>query len=316
MSDEGSRRVLLAAGYVRRSAAATMWLGLLAGCGAPVLSVDDALLRPDGNLHLAAYVEREPLTGLRQDVSGVRVRFFVDDREVGDDQTDDEGQARVESRPAAGVRRYTARTLVGGRELLAAGRVFAWDDERVIIAVDIDQTVERTEYKGLILEDEGDPSDPLKRSAETLRALAEDFAILYLTGRPRFLLDKTRDWLREHEFPDGPVITARSLRESLRPGAFKRNMLHDVRAEWPKLLIGIGDKASDADAYGANEMLTIVLARTDRGEYGPHALVFRDWKALASFFAANRAVLTSPAGVKDAADGKPVLLRPVPPYRR
>jgi len=299
-----------------RPAAATSWLMLLAGCAAPVLSADDAILRPDGRTRLGAFVGREPVNGLRQDVSGVGVRFYVDGREVGSDRTDDEGLARVESVLPPGLQRYEVRAALDRRELSAAGRVFTWGAERVIIAVDVDQTIERTEYGELIFEDGADPSDPLKRSAQTLRTLAEDFHILYLTSRPRFLLDKTRDWLRAHEFPDGPVITAARARAALRPGPFKRHMLRELRADWPTLLIGIGDKASDAGAYGANQMLALALARKRGGDYGPHTLVFRDWNALDGFFAANRAVLTSPAGVRAAVEGQPVLLRPVPPYRK
>ncbi len=293
-------------------AACVLWLG---GCRNAVLSVDDALLRPSGKVRLAAYVEREAALGLRKDVERARVEFYADGRRLGEDRTDDEGQADVEGRPNPGAARYEARATVDGRELRTEGRIFEWIPERVIIAVDIDQTIERTKYRELILNGSGDPSDPVKRSAETLRTLAGDSHILYLTSRPRFLLDKTRAWLHEHEFPDGPVVTARGVRESMRPGAFKGRMLRDLRDDWPGLLIGIGDRPSDASAYGANHMLALALANKQGKDYGPHAIVFGDWKALGSFFAANRATLTSVRGVKDAVAGKPVLFRPVLPYR-
>jgi hypothetical protein len=297
-----------------------MWLlaaacGLPAGCGPPVLGVQDVLVRPGEKAHLAAFVEREPVLGLGKDLPGVRVTFHAADQELAADKTDDEGLATAKCRLPAGSQRYDARATAQDRDLQAAGRVFEWGDERVIIAVDIDQTIARTEYKELLATGEEDGSDAVKRSAQTLRALAHDFHILYLTGRPRSLLEKTRLWLAERKFPDGPVIMAESVSQVLRPGNFKQKTLHALRKDWPTLRIGIGNRPSDADAYGANGMLPLVVPSKTERPFGRHALVFRDWKAVGQFFTANRDLLTSRHDLQEVIEGKKMLLRTVEKYQ-
>ena len=299
----------------RRPSPTLLLLWLLAGCHAPVLSVDDAVVVSDRPTRLVAFVEQEPVLGLRKDVEKVPVHFYAGDRELGSDRTDTDGQAALMARLEPGAQRYEARAYVAGQRLSAVGRVFAWDPGRVAIAVDVDQTIERTDYDKLILKPSADPSPPVGRAAETLRTLARDYHLVYFTGRPRFLLEKTRHWLDKHGFPPGPVITSKGLRDVVRPGEFKRQRLRRLRHDWPNLLVGIGDKPSDADAYGANGMLSLVVAGRDQDDFGPHALVFSDWESLGRFFDVNRETLTDPAALREVLDGRRMLLQPVLPYR-
>lgn len=299
--------------------AAPLILGVLAaaGCKAPVLTVDDAVVLPGEKTRLVACVEREPVLGLCKDVEHVRVHFDVGESEIGAAKTDGEGVAEVKHKLLPGTDNYEARVLVDGRELRTLGHVFTWDKDRVIIAVDIDHTIGQTDYEGLLgSASSEDDSDPIKHSVETLKALASDFQIVYLTGRPRFLIDKTRIWLRQQGFPAGPVITSVRVRDLVNPSEFKRQKLHDLRKSWPKLLIGIGNQPGDAEAYGANEMLTLVLPSKPEQSFGPHAIVFRNWKQVRKFFEANRAVLTNADALHDVIEGKESLLLPVPTFRK
>jgi len=253
--------------------------------------------------------------GLRKDVEKVPVHFYAGDRKLGSERTDGDGQAALQVRLERGIGSYEARAYVGGQRLGAVGRVFAWDPCRVVIAVDVDQTIERTDYDDLILKRGEDPSPPVGRAADVLRALARDYHLVYFTGRPRCLLEKTRQWLDEHGFPPGPVVTSKGLRDVVRPGEFKRQRLRRLRHDWPNLLIGIGDKPSDADAYGANGMLSLVVAGRDHEDFGAHALVFPEWDTLGRFFAANRETLTDPDALREVLEGRRMLLQPVAPYR-
>lgn len=284
-------------------------------CRGPVVSADDAVVGGSAPARLAAVVEYEPAWGLRKNAEGIPVRFFIDGREIGRAKTDEEGLAALERKVAPGVTTFEARAESAIGPARATGRVFRWEAERVIIAVDIDHTLARTDYDSLIRPDEEEDSGTLKHSAATLRDLAADFHILYLTGRPRMLLDKTRAWLRERGYPDGPVITSRGLREMLRPGAFKTRELRKLRSQWPTLRIGVGDKAGDAEAYGVNGMLTLIMAREREGRFGSHALVFRDWKELARFIADNRRILADPVALEAALDGKTPIAWTLPRYR-
>ena len=289
-----------------------------AACRPPILSVDDTLAVRGEKTQLVAYVEREPVFGLRKDVKGIRVEFLVGDETVGDDRTDHDGRASVKCTLAPTVRRYEARMVADGQILWAEGEVHTWARERISIAVDVDNTIARTDVEELILDPDADDISPLKRSVATLEGLAQDYQILYLTARPRFLRDKTRVWLRDKGFPEGPLVTAKGVRQAVRSEHFKRETLNALRARWPNLRIGIGNTSSDADAYGANDMLALVLEprAKEEDEVPRHAIVFRDWKTVAEFFAANRATLTDPDQVDDVVDGKRMLLQPVPRWTK
>ncbi len=289
-------------------------LAPVAGCGLAVLTVEDAITQPGKKARLVAYVEREPVLGMRQDVKDVAVTFHVDGTLIGQDDTNDDGKARDKCRVPSSADRFEARAVLDGHDLHATAAIFRWDDDRTAIAVDIDNTISDTEYEDLILEDEDDDSDPLKRARRTLRTLADDYHIIYLTARPRFLLEKTRGWLAEHDFPDGPVLTAPGLRQAVRPEAFKCEALHDLRKRWPNLRIGIGDQSSDAEAYGSNDMLSLIISRRPPRTIGPHAVILRNWKAVARFFEANHETLTDPQELEDVIEGKTMLLQPVSPW--
>jgi hypothetical protein len=291
-------------------------VGAAAGCQAPVLTVDDAVVMRGEKTRLAACLEREPVLWLSKDVENAPVRFYVDEQQVGDTKTDEDGVAEVERKLDPQLQRYEVRAWAGFQELQATGRVFAWDRERVIIAVDIDHTIAKTDYEELLAQRGKDESDPVKHSVQALHALAGDFHIVYLTSRPRFLIDKTRAWLRERGFPDGPVVTSVRIRDLVRPKEFKEERLHTLRKAWPTLLIGIGNEPSDAEAYGASGMLTLMLPGKNGGNVGPHAIVLPDWKALARFCAANRETLTSVNLLKEAIKGERFLERPVTPYKK
>jgi hypothetical protein len=303
-------------GGVARWPVALLLVGAAAGCQAPVLTVDDAVVMRGDKTRLAACLEREPVLWLSKDVEDAPVEFYVDEQRIGETKTDEDGVAAVERKLDPQVRRYEARAWAGFRELQATGRVFTWDRERVIIAVDIDHTIADTDYEQLLAHHSEDDSDPIKHSVKALHALARDYQIAYLTSRPRFLIDKTRAWLREEGFPAGPVITSVRTRDLVQPGRFKSEKLHALRKAWPTLLIGIGNQSSDAEAYGANGMLTLMLPGKDGGDVGPHAIVFRDWKGLARFCEANRETLTSADRLKEAIKGERLLSQPVTPYKK
>jgi len=304
---------------LRRNAALAL-LGLLLGsvslaCDRPVLSVDDAIVTTDGKTTLAARLVREKVLGVRRDVTGIPVAFYIDSQQVGAAHTDADGRAQLRaSLHDAAHDRFTATSELDGRMLRTQGCIFPWRKDRITIAVDIDETISQTDYEELILRSRDGASDPFHGANRALRALAEDFQILYLTARPRFLLEKTRRWLAEHDFPPGPVFTAPGLRQAVRQSRFKSRVLARLRAEWPHLLIGIGDREGDADAYGANGMLTLIIHKSPESDHGLHSVYFKSWKDIAEFFDANRELLTDADMLRDVIAGKRMIVRPVLPY--
>jgi len=289
-------------------------LTLLAGCSPLILTLDDAMVESGKEARLHAYAEREPILGLRSDVKGICIEFRANGTVLGRAKTNSDGCATIKCKCPPGLTRIEARVIKNSESPAAEAHVFEMSHERVMIAVDIDKTLSRTEYKQLILKPEDEESDPIKGSRETMRQLSKEFHIIYVTARPRFLLEKTREWLAEHEYPDGPVVVAPSVRVAIYAFEFKRKTLKALRDDWPALLIGIGDRASDADAYGANDMLTLIVARRRDEDYGPHAIVLRDWKTLREFFEQNRDDLRDPRRAKEAVKGERMLQQPIYPW--
>lgn len=287
-----------------------------AGCAPPMLSVDDAVALDGRPVVFVAHAERPQVLGLRSEIEHVTISFRVDGREVRRADTGGSGRAVAEFRlPRPGITAFEARAVIDGCEQQTTGTIFAWSAERPIIAVDIDNTICRTEYEDLLLKAEDVESRPISGSRETLTGLSGDYHIAYVTGRPRIYLEKTRAWLRRNEFPPGPVVTAPRLRDMIKYKTLKRTMLANLRRRWPNLLIGIGNEPLDAEAYGANGMLALIVNPSRRHAFGLHAIVLGDWASVGRFFELNRETLLSPADIAKAANGEIPLRRYVHPWR-
>lgn len=289
------------------------WLGLSwAGCGEPILTVDDAAVGASGRCRFVAFLERESAFGLPDGVERRQVRFLMKGREIAAAQTAGEGDAVATcSLAALPEDRFEAVTTVNGRELRAEGQVYAWDDDRTIIAVDIDGTIARPDYDTIFLTSKPEErSTPLVQAKETLTALAAEYRIVYVSGRPRFVLEKSRRWLERHGFPPGPVFHARSFRSSMASKRFKLRELAALREIWPSLRIGIGDREADMTAIQRNGMLAVIVGDA-ADEIRPPAILAADWTLVAEFFRINRDVLVAPARLQAAVKGGEVVLQPV-----
>jgi hypothetical protein len=288
----------------------------LSGCGHPVLTLEDGVtIRDARQVELMAHVERQMFGLLRTSVADVPVQFFAGDNRLGEALTDRHGNAAIRiDAEALDDPEFGALASVFGASLWGTGRVFEMDRGRVAVIVDVDHTIARTDYRALLFSPFDGKSQPIPNSQAVLNKLAEDFAIVYLTGRPRAMQAKTREWLASNDYPPGPLVVASELRDAARNGKFKLRMLAHLQTKWPNLLIGVGDRPSDARAYGANQMLALVIAPREIEKVGPHALLMPDWKAVGAFFDTNHDALTDPATVRELVAGRRPLLFTVPPY--
>jgi hypothetical protein len=295
---------------------AAAFLLLVTGCGRPLLSPDDALVAPDNHdIRLVAYLERELPFGFRDGVEHALVQFHLEGRRVGQARTDHEGCAALEcARPEPASKTFRTEATLAGHTVSAAGRVFEWDHEQIVIVVDIDKTIAHPDYDKLMLEEKDNDSEPIAGSHNVLKELAEQYRILYLTGRPRCWLEKTRAWLAEHDYPPGPVLAAPELKDALKEAKFKRRILRELREDWPEMLIGIGDKRGDADAYGANDMLALIIAEKRDDDLGLHAIALPDWKTLGRFFDTNHELLSDEESLRRVIRREQWLAVPTYPY--
>lgn len=276
-----------------------------AGCSRTALTVDDAVVSAESReLHCRASVEREPFMFFRSSLPGVPVEFRLDGRPVATARTEADGFARAVvpySKPRRP--RIEARADVLGRSLTARGTIHTWRRDRTIVAVDIDNTLAKTKLEDLLFERDGEDeeSTPLKGSRKVMEVIAADCEIIYVTARPRFLLDTTRAWLVDEDFPFAPVMTSDGIRQAMHRREYKLDRLAALQQEWPHLLIGIGNSPSDHEAYTRSGMLAVLVNQKKKvHQRAARTIYLRTWRDLAEFWQANRALLTDPARLRAA----------------
>jgi hypothetical protein len=258
----------------------------LGGCGRIVLTADDLVYMPGRATLLVAQVEEDSPFVVRDGVEDQEVVYVLDGVVVGRARTDGEGRAELVTRvdqPAAGA--DYGVTIKRARRTWRVDRpIHRWDATRVIVVVDVDHTLSQTDYSTLLTEPVDTESEPYEGAREVLTALDEAYELLYLTARPRFLLDKTREWLTRHGFPAAPLVTTRTVSDVLAQAERKRELLEQRKELWPNVLIGIGDKASDIEAYAATGMLSVIRAPADVSPDVPNVVLMADWTAIGRFF--------------------------------
>lgn len=270
-------------------------LGTIGGCGRLLLTVDDFAHVPGRPGLFVAQLEAETPFGVRDGVEDHTITFWLDDIRVGTARTDGEGRAELlVHNPLPPKATYCAATArIDQRELRDQRPVHAWTDGRVIIVVDVDDTLADTDYDDLLLDPIDTESRPYPGAADILQQLQQHYHVLYLTARPRFLLEKTRDWLRRHGFPRAPVMTAPTVSDVLKPETLKRRLLAQRRETWPNMLIGVGNQPTDTRAYVSVGMLSIFI--TDRVHAAaPNVITRSDWSMIRRLFERHAGTLRSP----------------------
>ncbi len=263
-------------------------------CASPYLvTVEDVACPAGDKVRLLGKLEYRGLFVLNKGLEDRDLQFVLNGQPIGDDDTNDEGYASIKHRVhGAGVHRLEVRyTDDQGRSHSAEASVFAWDQDRPVLVVDIDGTVSETK-KRYLLGNGMDRSKPVDGAAELLGELAKRFHVVYLTARPREMAVKTRSWLRAHKFPAGPLLTWDIDKYEFSATEYKKDRLDDLKDRFDHVTVGIGDADSDHDAYRRRKLLTILI---DPGE--PPAVIERgirlpDWTAVRRLFAANPQLYT------------------------
>ena len=263
----------------------------LSGCASPyLLTVEDVVCPVGEKARLVGKLEYRGVAVLNKGIDDRDLRFVVGGQLVGDDETNDEGYARVKHRfDSPGVADLEVQYEDGrGRVHSALGRVFVWSQDRPVLVVDIDGTVSQTKTRYL-LGNGLDRSKPLPDAASVLGELAERFCVVYLTARPREMAVKTRRWLGDHGFPPGPVLTWDIDKYEWSATDYKKDRLDDLKDQFDHVTVGIGNAESDHKAYRKRKLLSILIdpdapaggAEIERGVAVP------DWAAVRRVFATN-----------------------------
>jgi hypothetical protein len=128
-----------------------------------------------------------------------------------------------------------------------------------ILVVDLDKTVVASGFQQVLV---GKP-EPMADSVEVMKRLAKDNTVIYLTHRPDLFGPKSRAWLREHDYPRGPLLLSDIGGFLKGSGAFKSAMLGDIRRRFTGQAVGIGDKVSDVVAYHDNGLRAFLIVQPD-----------------------------------------------------
>ncbi len=238
-------------------------LGSSAGCGLGktffgstgeyLVYGTDALIVPGQTVVLEARVQKGDFL---KDQAGVAMEFYHQGRRVKRDVTDAEGTARLTVNiDSPGDYFYEARIaddakledLSDPEEVTAQMLIRCRRPDAPLMVVDLDKTVVASGFDQVLV---GDP-EPMRNAASVLRRCSQRWDVVYLTHRPQYFRTKSRQFLEDYGFPNGPLLLSELTSFIRGSGAFKRNILESITAKFKAVRIGVGDKFSDVEAYHA-----------------------------------------------------------------
>jgi len=238
-----------------------------------VLLARDVLCRPGEEVALAASLRG----GFRlEGVEGVRIQFHLQERRLAQVASGSDGDAAVGWTAPAEPGDYRIRVRVKPADQPAN------EDDRVpptrllvavrkpdvpLAIVDLDKTLVASGFHRVLLG--GGGAEPMAGSRTVLARLARTHTLVYLTHRPDFLGPTSKTWLDGHGYPLGPVLTS-TLGGLIRgSGRYKSRRLTEIARTFKTLKVGIGDKVSDARAYAARGLTSVLILHVDWSEDDP-----------------------------------------------
>lgn len=136
--------------------------------------------------------------------------------------------------------------------------VRAAEPETKFIVVDIDNTISNLSPILMLISENAD-IPPVEGAPETLQRLAEEYTIIYMTGRDDSLAPKTKEWLKHYGFPEGPVFFWDFMHTPLSKRKYKSELIDQIGRKFELIQIGIGNSVGDAVAYVSNGLQALIL---------------------------------------------------------
>ena len=216
----------------------------------------DVLVPPGDQTELVGKLTYGPTW---KDLEDERVRVFVDtcDRwaDLGDVITDDDGVARVAVDVQLAPGQYEVRYVVRGDQTQAVASLWVLPAGTHLAVTDIDGTLTTSdgELFRQLLDGSYVPTAYPSAAALTRTHADRGHVVVYLTGRPSWLLDVTRGWLTGGGFATGPVHTADSMLQVLpvdgSVGAYKEAWLEGLEDLGYTIDLAYGNATTDIYAY-------------------------------------------------------------------
>lgn len=245
-----------------------------------VLLAEDMLVEPGADVTLRASLR----SGLRlSGITGLRLQFHLEGERLGQEASDQDGNVAVAWRAPDAPGDYVIRVRVKPDDqperpvdetrLLVAVR----KPDAAVVVVDLDKTVVASGFARVLV----GGARPMEGAAVVMQRLAKDHTIVYLTHRPDFLGSSSKAWLTDNGFPVGPVLTSTIGSFVSGSGTYKAARIDVLKRTYRNLVVGIGDKTSDARAYAEHGLRSILILGVDWSEDDPE-----DFEKLAAELAA------------------------------
>jgi phosphatidate phosphatase APP1 len=220
----------------------------------------DALTEMNKPVDLHCKVEKKNL--MRGDLRNANVTISVNGTQIAKVITDKQGVARKSYTPKElGVYTVVFECEEGpdNSKATATSLLFCRDKTKPAILIDIDHTIADIAMEKFLVTRTKDIK-PLPGAREVLDDLAKTYDLIFLTARDKHLLHRTKEWLSINHFPSAPVFFRDMGKEPLSESKFKTDKIAQIKASWSNVTYGIGDKLSDAQAYLANGLKTIIIS--------------------------------------------------------
>jgi hypothetical protein len=246
----------------------------------PSHSAEDLIALPGDP---ATLVARFSYSVFATDLGDEDVRVFIDDcsdfQSLGDFATDDDGRVTVSAPADLGPGVYEIRFQVLGDQSTTASYLWVLPPGTRVVVTDIDGTLTASDSELFMQVLDGSHVPVAYPGAVELTdghgALGS--VIVYLTGRPYWLTQKTRDWTADLAFAPGPLRVAPSEGDAL-PGEsgvgdYKLAWLEGLVAQGYVVDFAYGNATTDIYAYlGAGFDPSLVWIIGDHaGESGTNA---------------------------------------------
>jgi len=222
-----------------------------------------------------------------KDLEDERIAVFVDGcagwLDVGVHVTDDDGELAVAVDEVLSPGRHEVRLVALGDGTQAITSLWVLPRGTHVVVTDVDgtMTTSDTELWQELLDGDDVPEAYPSAQALTRAHVERGHVVIYLTGRPYWLLGITRGWLDGQGFAPGPVHVTDSNADILPTdgsvGAFKAAWLADLAAQGYVVDLAYGNATTDIFAYEARDLEAWIIG-DHAGERGTHA-VTGSWAA-------------------------------------
>ncbi|MCB0404915.1 MAG: hypothetical protein KDD51_09025 [Bdellovibrionales bacterium] len=243
----------------------------------------DVLAVSGQTIELKAKVEAIGIAFFTPDLSGETVEFWYQDTLIGTSISAGEGMARLQIRASqAGDHIVSVRLSSESAYVAAPSQLLVAVRESDIPAIvtDIDHTIaDVTGLEFLVLQNDQVPT--VQGSETVLATLKDTYLIIYVTARDDTFTDKTKAWLKLRNFPQGPTYFWNFDLHGGTPlshEAYKSGVIRRLKATFPRILVGVGDKNTDAVSYLSNGLRAYSVRGGPEDPAFPEDTIFvHDW---------------------------------------